>query len=174
MALLDDGSLLTEPETRTQHAFTSFYLDQERTIGGVVWKSYSEPQRRVTDSPRRLPPEAVEYLKAWMTSSDHVNYPYPTEEEKAEIVAATGIELKQLSNWLVNHRQRYWKVGRTVSVQRTFDMKRTGSPGNGIKATSAVDDGANMSVALSPTASSPNDPNVSPASRLFLPGTEDE
>jgi Bromodomain/Homeobox KN domain/PHD-finger len=175
LSLLDDGSPVAGPESRTLQAFTSIYLDQDRTIGGAVWKSYNEHQRRVTDSPRRLPPETVEYLKAWMTSSEHVNFPYPTEEEKAEIVAATGIELKQLSNWLVNHRQRYWKAGRTVNVQGTFDMKRTGSPGNGSKASPAVDDGANPS-ALSLTAGSPTDPNVSPdsLSGIFLPDTADE
>jgi Bromodomain/Homeobox KN domain/PHD-finger len=143
---LMDGSPETNSEPRTLQAFTSSYLDQERTIGDAAWKTNGEPQRRVTDSPRRLPPETVEYLKAWMTSAEHVAHPYPTEEEKAEIVAATGIDLKQLSNWLVNHRQRYWKVGRAVNVQGTFD---THSPGNSNKDSSAIDDGANPALELS-------------------------
>lgn len=56
-----------------------------------------------------LPPETVEYLKAWMMSPEHVAHPYPTEQEKAQIMADTGIELKQLTNWFVNNRKRYWK-----------------------------------------------------------------
>ncbi|KAL9184066.1 hypothetical protein ACHAXT_002152 [Thalassiosira profunda] len=56
-----------------------------------------------------LPPETVEYLKAWMMSPEHVAHPYPTEQEKADIMAETGIELKQLTNWFVNNRKRYWK-----------------------------------------------------------------
>lgn len=56
-----------------------------------------------------LPAETVDYLKSWMMSPDHVAHPYPTEQEKAAIMADTGIELKQLTNWFVNNRKRYWK-----------------------------------------------------------------
>lgn len=52
---------------------------------------------------------AVEYLKAWMMSPDHIEHPYPTEDEKLKIIRDTGIELKQLTNWFVNNRKRYWK-----------------------------------------------------------------
>jgi hypothetical protein len=44
-----------------------------------------------------------------MMSPDHVAHPYPTEQEKAKIMADTGIELKQLTNWFVNNRKRFWK-----------------------------------------------------------------
>lgn len=56
-----------------------------------------------------LPAKTVEYLKAWMMSPEHVAHPYPTEQEKAQIMADTGIEMKQLTNWFVNNRKRYWK-----------------------------------------------------------------
>lgn len=56
-----------------------------------------------------LPAETVDYLKAWMMSPEHIAHPYPTEQEKAQIMADTGIELKQLTNWFVNNRKRYWK-----------------------------------------------------------------
>ena len=52
---------------------------------------------------------AVEYLKAWMMSPDHIEHPYPSEDEKVMIMKDTGIELKQLTNWFVNNRKRYWK-----------------------------------------------------------------
>ena len=42
-------------------------------------------------------------------SPEHIAHPYPTEPEKAQIMADTGIELKQLTNWFVNNRKRYWK-----------------------------------------------------------------
>ena len=51
----------------------------------------------------------VEYLKAWMMSPEHIAHPYPTEQDKAQIMADTGIEMKQLTNWFVNNRKRYWK-----------------------------------------------------------------
>ena len=56
-----------------------------------------------------LPADTVEYLKAWMMSPEHIAHPYPTEQEKAQIMADTGIELKQLTNWFVNNRKRFWK-----------------------------------------------------------------
>ena len=42
-------------------------------------------------------------------SPEHIAHPYPTEQEKSQIMAETGIELKQLTNWFVNNRKRYWK-----------------------------------------------------------------
>ncbi|EED95782.1 predicted protein, partial [Thalassiosira pseudonana CCMP1335] len=56
-----------------------------------------------------LPQETVDYLKAWMMSPEHIFHPYPREQEKAEIMAETGIELKQLTKWFENNRRRYWK-----------------------------------------------------------------
>eukprot|EP01082_Thalassiosira_pseudonana_P015447 g13700.t1 g13700 contig9:228414-229317(+) len=38
-----------------------------------------------------LPQETVAYLKAWMMSPEHISRPYPTKQEKAEIMAETGI-----------------------------------------------------------------------------------
>ena len=56
-----------------------------------------------------LPSKTVDYLKRWMMSPEHIAHPYPTEQEKVEIMKDTGIELKQLTNWFVNNRKRYWK-----------------------------------------------------------------
>eukprot|EP00581_Thalassiosira_minuscula_P002659 CAMPEP_0183744976 /NCGR_PEP_ID=MMETSP0737-20130205/66002_1 /TAXON_ID=385413 /ORGANISM="Thalassiosira miniscula, Strain CCMP1093" /LENGTH=493 /DNA_ID=CAMNT_0025980631 /DNA_START=295 /DNA_END=1776 /DNA_ORIENTATION=+ len=70
-------------------------------------ESVVSPTKRRKPNP--LPSSTVEYLKAWMMSPDHIAHPYPTEQEKAQIMAETGIELKQLTNWFVNNRKRYWK-----------------------------------------------------------------
>jgi len=59
--------------------------------------------------PTSLPNETVEYLKAWIMSPEHIAHPYPTEAEKAKIMEDTGIEMKQLTNWFVNNRKRFWK-----------------------------------------------------------------
>ena len=56
-----------------------------------------------------LSPHVIEYLKAWMMHPDHIQNPYPTEEEKAEIIVATGIGKKQLTCWFSNNRKRFWK-----------------------------------------------------------------
>mmetsp|Transcript_21206 Transcript_21206/g.29710 ORF Transcript_21206/g.29710 Transcript_21206/m.29710 type:complete len:403 (-) Transcript_21206:297-1505(-) len=69
----------------------------------------SEKSAVKTRKSSSLPTETVEYLKAWMMSPEHVAHPYPTEQEKEQIMRDTGIELKQLTNWFVNNRKRYWK-----------------------------------------------------------------
>jgi hypothetical protein len=66
-----------------------------------------------------LPSETVEYLKAWMMSAEHIAHPYPTEQEKVKIMEDTDIELKQLTNWFVNNRKRYWKPRIEARLQDT-------------------------------------------------------
>lgn len=71
-----------------------------------------------------LSAHAVEYLKNWMMSPEHVDHPYPTEEEKLRIMNETGIVLKQLTNWFVNNRKRYWKP-------KVEELKRRQGSGGG-------------------------------------------
>lgn len=65
-----------------------------------------------------LPAETVDYLKAWMMSPEHIEHPYPTDKEKAQIMADTGIGLKPLTNWFVNNRKRYWKPRVEARLQK--------------------------------------------------------
>jgi len=74
-----------------------------------------------------LPVDTVEYLKAWMMSPEHIAHPYPTEQEKAQIMAETGIEMKQLTNWFVNNRKRFWKP-RVESAQFKKSITNAPSP----------------------------------------------
>lgn len=78
-------------------------------------KSLSQNAKRKSAS---LPSETVDYLKNWMMSPDHIAHPYPTEQEKTEIMKDTGIELKQLTNWFVNNRKRYWKPRVEARIQQ--------------------------------------------------------
>jgi Homeobox KN domain len=86
-------------------------------------KSSSPMNKRKSTS---LPSTTVEYLKAWMMSPAHIAHPYPTDQEKAKIMADTGIELKQLTNWFVNNRKRYWKP--RVEAQVQVQTKPQGAP----------------------------------------------
>jgi hypothetical protein len=72
-----------------------------------------------------LPRSTVEFLKNWMMSPEHITHPYPTEKEKAEIMAATGIELKQLTNWFVNNRKRFWKPRVEARMQQHLQARTT-------------------------------------------------
>jgi hypothetical protein len=57
-----------------------------------------------------LSDHTVEYLKNWMLSPEHIKNPYPTPQEKQQIMADTGIDKKQLICWFSNNRKRIWKV----------------------------------------------------------------
>jgi hypothetical protein len=72
-----------------------------------------------------LSQHAVQYLKNWMLSPDHIEHPYPTEEEKAKIMKETAIDIKQLTNWFVNNRKRYWKPKVEEYQRRSSESKRT-------------------------------------------------
>lgn len=58
-----------------------------------------QPRRR-----GKLPKHITEHLKSWLMS--HTDHPYPTEEEKHEFCAVTGLDINQISNWFVNARRR--------------------------------------------------------------------
>lgn len=88
----------------------------------TTFKMLPQPRTETTKSQGRgrsnsLAAYVVDYLKAWLMSPEHINHPYPTEQEKAQMVADTGIELKRLNNWFVNNRIRYWKP-RMEALQR--------------------------------------------------------
>lgn len=52
----------------------------------------------------RFSRDAVKVLKTWLY--DHLAHPYPTDEEKADLKAKTGLKKTQISNWLANARRR--------------------------------------------------------------------
>eukprot|EP00002_Diphylleia_rotans_P025369 TRINITY_DN500_c0_g1_i3.p1 TRINITY_DN500_c0_g1~~TRINITY_DN500_c0_g1_i3.p1 ORF type:complete len:218 (-),score=47.69 TRINITY_DN500_c0_g1_i3:544-1197(-) len=51
-----------------------------------------------------LPKSATDELKGWL--HNHLNYPYPTEDEKYELVQRTSLTLCQVNNWFINARRR--------------------------------------------------------------------
>jgi hypothetical protein len=57
----------------------------------------------------RFPRDSVRILKEWLTT--HHRHPYPTDEEKEQLRAQTGLNKTQITNWLANARRR--NKGRT-------------------------------------------------------------
>ncbi|XP_011092151.1 homeobox protein knotted-1-like 1 isoform X1 [Sesamum indicum] len=55
----------------------------------------------------KLPEDARVALLDWW--NEHYKWPYPTEEEKNRLSDVTGLEQKQINNWFVNQRKRYWR-----------------------------------------------------------------
>ena len=60
-------------------------------------------------------------------SPDHINHPYPSEAEKVKIMEDTGIDMKQLTNWFVNNRKRYWKPRFEAKMREEKKRKKTTS-----------------------------------------------
>jgi len=72
--------------------------------------SASKPKRKKPDpSAAKLTPEATQHLKDWMLSPEHLDHPYPTEEDKTELMGLTGLSRKQITCWFSNNRKRFWK-----------------------------------------------------------------
>ncbi|ETN39642.1 uncharacterized protein HMPREF1541_05868 [Cyphellophora europaea CBS 101466] len=53
-----------------------------------------------------LPRQTTDLLKSWLLQ--HIDHPYPTEEEKQYLMSQTGLNLNQISNWFINARRRHW------------------------------------------------------------------
>ncbi|KIW15966.1 hypothetical protein PV08_06016 [Exophiala spinifera] len=51
-----------------------------------------------------LPRHITDILRAWF--HDHLEHPYPTEDEKQVLVARTNLSMNQISNWFINARRR--------------------------------------------------------------------
>jgi hypothetical protein len=62
----------------------------------------------LVDSPRRrpaaIPKPTTDVLKNWLHR--HSDHPYPSEDEKKQLCAATGLSMSQVSNWMINARRR--------------------------------------------------------------------
>lgn len=66
----------------------------------------SMEQRVGKDSKTRLTAYAAAILSHWLEL--HVLDPYPDQQEKDILCSQTGLNPKQLTNWLVNNRKRKW------------------------------------------------------------------
>lgn len=73
-----------------------------------------------------LPKETVEILNNWLLN--HLNNPYPTQDEKNDLLIKTGLTKVQLSNWFINVRRRkvfsdYYTLIKNENSSSTNDKK---------------------------------------------------
>ncbi|CAH9134415.1 unnamed protein product [Cuscuta epithymum] len=71
----------------------------------------------------KLPGDTTSVLKAWWQS--HSKWPYPTEEDKARLVAETGLQLKQINNWFINQRKRNWHSNASSSTSSQKSKRKS-------------------------------------------------
>lgn len=51
-----------------------------------------------------LPKPVTDILRAWF--HEHLDHPYPSEEDKQIFMTRTGLSISQISNWFINARRR--------------------------------------------------------------------
>ena len=66
------------------HSTPSFLVDRPQKVRG------------------ELPKPTTDFLKDWLHR--HSDHPYPSENEKKQLCAATGLSMSQVSNWMINVR----------------------------------------------------------------------
>ncbi|QSZ29197.1 hypothetical protein DSL72_003708 [Monilinia vaccinii-corymbosi] len=74
--------------------------------------NYGSPPYQTSDmgdiKPRKrrgnLPKPTTDILTGWFVN--HLDHPYPNEEEKQVLMRQTGLQLNQISNWFINARRR--------------------------------------------------------------------
>jgi len=67
----------------------------------ALQKQYKQTKKKR----RTLPKKATEGLSTWFF--EHINDPYPSEEEKSLLAAGGGLTITQVNNWFGNKRIRY-------------------------------------------------------------------
>ncbi|EAW07276.1 putative homeobox and C2H2 transcription factor [Aspergillus clavatus NRRL 1] len=73
-----------------------------KSLTGMTTSEDKEGRGRKSSS--RLSRDAVRILKTWLL--EHLDHPYPSEDEKDELKRRTGLKRTQISNWLANARRR--------------------------------------------------------------------
>ncbi|KAI6777672.1 Homeobox protein PKNOX2-like protein [Emericellopsis cladophorae] len=84
--------------TYTRHSYPEYPRYSEMGHAGAP---HDQKQRKRRGN---LPKETTDKLRSWFHA--HVSHPYPTEDEKQELMRQTGLQMNQISNWFINARRR--------------------------------------------------------------------
>lgn len=107
------------------------------SVSGFI-QSSSKPMERQEDEWKTRPPAEQCFLLPKRSSSRmrgqtkalrqwffaHSDHPYPSEEDKQELVHETGLTRTQIQNWFINARRRQ----RVLDKSRKSTITRSGSP----------------------------------------------
>jgi hypothetical protein len=69
-----------------------------------IERGIKKTKSRTNRRPRTLPDEATRILKQWYDA--HYDNPYPTYEDKQEMMKLTGLNFMQVNTWFINKRCR--------------------------------------------------------------------
>ncbi|KAI9731266.1 MAG: hypothetical protein M1818_007891 [Claussenomyces sp. TS43310] len=82
-----------------------------------------------------LPKETTDKLRAWFVA--HLQHPYPTEDEKQELMRQTGLQMNQISNWFINARRR--QLPSMINNARAESDARCAEMGDGVLSGAEID-----------------------------------
>lgn len=97
-----------------------------------------------------LPKETTDKLRAWFVA--HLHHPYPSEDEKQDLMRQTGLQMNQISNWFINARRRQLPTMISNARAETDAMSGRGGDSKVLPSTERIDydnDGKRASVPLS-------------------------
>ncbi|KAL4872899.1 hypothetical protein BDV12DRAFT_160914 [Aspergillus spectabilis] len=69
-----------------------------------------------------LPKPVTDILRAWF--HEHLDHPYPSEEDKQMFMTRTGLTISQISNWFINARRRQLPALRNQMRTGEMDPQR--------------------------------------------------
>jgi len=98
--LEDDEEAIEEkkrPSQKKRSSLSSSSVSPNKNRGGARRRSHF--LKATTDR-----------LKQWLL--DHIDHPYPSEEEKISLSSETGLTIKQINYWFTNSRRRFLKKWR--------------------------------------------------------------
>ncbi|KAF2001847.1 hypothetical protein P154DRAFT_153978 [Amniculicola lignicola CBS 123094] len=101
---LDTLDMINEDSARLFGSLTG--KKPMRCLGhvGPIETEENETGQKKGAAAARFPRAAVNVLKTWMIQ--HIDHPYPTDEEKELLKVQTGLNVGQISNWMANTRRR--------------------------------------------------------------------
>ncbi|KAL3765839.1 hypothetical protein ACHAW5_004156 [Stephanodiscus triporus] len=113
----DHDTAILHPETVANSASDSWKTSDDFENASISVSSSNESPDSVSSDKKRkdrsghpkLNQLAVDYLRSWLLSRQHIEQPYPSEQNYADLSRATGLEKPQLKNWFVNNRRRLWR-----------------------------------------------------------------
>ncbi|KAH8895002.1 hypothetical protein GQ53DRAFT_73409 [Thozetella sp. PMI_491] len=114
-------------------------------LGGIGVNGDNKQRKRRGN----LPKETTDKLRAWFMA--HLGHPYPTEDEKQELMRQTGLQMNQISNWFINARRRQLPTMINNARAESDAMANRNADGKVLPSTERVefDDGKRSSVPLS-------------------------
>ncbi|KAI5633316.1 homeobox KN domain-containing protein [Phthorimaea operculella] len=124
----EDATIELKELSSTEISLTkSIFIDDNDESGEsklIIPRESSSPQPTDDNSGGtkkmpRLPPQAIEVLKTWLT--ENIKCPYPNEHVKQTIASQLNLTVVQVNNWFINARHRYMrKMG--IDLKSAFNF----------------------------------------------------